>query len=133
MRRPLLSSDGYVRGRRLIWAIQRNEKMWLITRFIDRARLIFRQISITKMIINSIVDNMHKIFDTDLSPGTRWAPHFEQAKHLRWKTWCCGADEGGAPPPGNPPPVRITNSLAGIVWPHAEHAPVLPNILKLKK
>lgn len=28
--------------------------------------------------------------------------------------------------------VRITNSLAGMVWAHAEQAPLLPNSLQLK-
>lgn len=29
--------------------------------------------------------------------------------------------------------VRITSSLAGIIWPHAEHAPELPKSLQMKK
>lgn len=55
-----------------------------------------------------------------LSPCIRCEPHLEQAKHFMWKTCrgCWGAL------------VLITNSLAGIAWPQAAHAPLEPNILE---
>ena len=77
---------------------------------------------------------------TYLSPCTKCEPHLKHEKHFKWNTKCCMFwllllllllilfavpfwllifDD-----------VRITNSLAGIVSPHAEHAPELPNSLQ---
>lgn len=52
--------------------------------------------------------------------------HLLHMKHFMWKICRGAAAVAGL----LPPPVRITNSLAGIAWPHAEHAPELPNNLR---
>lgn len=75
-----------------------------------------------------------------LSPCTKWLPHLEHEKHFRWNTWCWMLWGfpllvfvlAGAFGPFRCDVVRITNSLAGIVWAHAEQAPLLPNSLQLK-
>lgn len=69
-----------------------------------------------------------------LSPWTKWEPHFEHEKHLRWNTkcWMFWLFAGAlllTPFWFMFEVVRITSSLAGIIWPHAEHAPEFPKSL----
>lgn len=67
-----------------------------------------------------------KKMNSHLSPWTNCPPHFEHAKHLTWKTgsWIWLDCEFGPIPGFICDDVRITSSLAGIIWPHAAQAPV---------
>ena len=68
--------------------------------------------------------------------------HLEQAKQLGWNTWCCiwpfippplTAPVAVCEFPLPPEVVLMTISLGCIVWPHALHAPDMPNILRREK